>query len=57
MAEARKLKSDGRYKDAPRFQVIYDYEASFRTDFKKLNGMMAKELIVKMATQLGVNKK
>lgn len=40
------LKSDKRYKDAPRYQVIYGYEDEFREAFPPIIKQMIKEITV-----------
>jgi len=40
--------SNKKYKDAPRFKVIYGYEDAFKLEFKKSLINMQKELIDKM---------
>ena len=44
-SKAKPLKSDKRYKDAPRFKVIYGYEDDFKLSFKKNLIEMQKELV------------
>lgn len=45
---SKSLKGDKRYKDAPRFKVIYGYEDDFKIGFKGMLVPMQKELIKKM---------
>lgn len=42
--KAKRLEKDGRYKDAPRFQVIYGYENDFKNKFKKNTKRMVEEV-------------
>lgn len=44
--EAKKLKGDKRYTDAPRYQAIYGYEDDFKSKFKKSTEQMSKEIIL-----------
>lgn len=38
------MKSDKRYKDAPRFQLIYGYEDAFKNSYNKHMKMMMTEM-------------
>jgi hypothetical protein len=53
---SKPLKGDKRYKDAPRFKVIYGYEDDFKTGFMKEMVSMQKELLTTMNT-MGPKKK
>ena len=44
------LKSDGRYKDAPRYPMIYEYEGEFKRDYNKLITNMVKDIGKKLLT-------
>lgn len=46
-----------RYKDMPRYRVIFGYEESFTNKFEKLSKQMVKEVIKEIATVVGINKK
>jgi len=48
MTQAPRLKGDKRYRDAPRFPVIFSYEAQFRSAYKKRSKMMAVDLSKKI---------
>lgn len=41
----RKLKTDKRYTDAPRYKVIYGYEDEFRDAFPPIASQMVKEIV------------
>lgn len=41
----KKLEKNKRYKDAPRFKVIYGYEDSFKNAFEKSVNRMAEDII------------
>lgn len=47
--KAKPLKSDGRYKDAPRFKAIYGYEDEFKSDYRKMIVGFQKELLTAMS--------
>jgi len=42
------LKEKARYKDAPRFPMIYKYEDQFKDNYKKTIQSMSKALVKKM---------
>ena len=47
--QARKMKSDGRYKDAPRYKAIYGYEDEYNKSFvEECLHPMTKELAHKL---------
>lgn len=50
--EPTSLKSDGRYKDAPRYQVIYGYEDEFKQSFSPIMTQMIKEIIRSAKTMI-----
>lgn len=43
-----KLKSKPKYKDAPRFQMIYEYEGEMKDNYSKVAESMTTELATKM---------
>ncbi len=45
---AKSLKENKRYKDAPRFRVIYGYEDNFRLSFQEEMVLMQKDLLKTM---------
>ena len=44
MAKIPKLKGNKKYKDAPRYKLIYDYEGNFKQAHKETLDKMLKEL-------------
>lgn len=38
------LKLDGKYKDAPRFPIIYEYEGEFKDDYQAKLVLMVKDI-------------
>lgn len=48
MAKIPSLKSNPKYKDAPRFKIIYDYEGEIKKEYKDILGKMSLELVKKM---------
>jgi hypothetical protein len=42
------LKSNPKYKDAPRFPLIYDYEDEFKSNYEKGVKVMVTQLASKM---------
>lgn len=60
MAEDPK-KKDGtlkaKYKDMPRYKVIFGYEDSFKDNFKKLSQNMSKDIVKEIVAFVKVVKK
>lgn len=52
MAQPRSLKSDKRYKDAPRYKAIYAYEDAFKDSYKKHMDMMITEVTKQMSESI-----
>lgn len=52
ITKPRDLKGDKRYKDAPRFPVIYQYEDKFKDSYTKHLNMMVTELTKQMADSI-----
>ena len=50
--QPRSLKQDKRYKDAPRFPIIYTYEDEFKNSYKTHLNMMMIDLSKEMIKQL-----
>ena len=48
MAKIPTLKSSKKYKDAPRYPLIYDYEGKFRKNYRKMIGDMSLEIAKKL---------
>lgn len=46
------LKSDKRYKDAPRFKAIYGYEDRFKAGYEKTLKEMNMNVVNKLKSQL-----
>lgn len=42
------LKTNPKYKEAPRFELIYGYEGEFKKNYSRTNKAMITELSVKM---------
>lgn len=43
--KAKSLKGDKRYKDAPRYNVIFAYEDDFKKEFENQSRKMMKEIV------------
>jgi hypothetical protein len=52
ITQPRSLKQDKRYKDAPRFPIIYTYEDEFKKSYDKHIQMMMVDLSKQMLVQL-----
>lgn len=54
-------KNDGtlrkKYRDMPRYRVIFGYEKSFTDNFEDLSKQMVKEVIKEITTVVKMNKK
>ena len=51
MADSKKipqLKSNPKYKDAPRYPLIYKYEGEFKSNYEKSTKVMVTQLASKM---------
>lgn len=46
--EIPQLKGKSKYKDAPRFPMIYDYEGEMKSNYKKTVKVMTTELATTM---------
>ena len=57
MAQIPRLKSNKKYKDAPRYPLIYDYEGAMKRNYGKTLGQMAAQLSKKMAKFVADNSK
>lgn len=44
------LEGKPKYKDAPRFPMIYEYEGQFKDNYKKTVQAMSKALAIKMSS-------
>ena len=47
-AEIPKMKTKPKYKDAPRYPLIYDYEGEFKKNFNKTVNTIEKQLKSKL---------
>jgi hypothetical protein len=56
MAQIPKLKSNKKYKDAPRYSLIYDYEGDVKNKYSKMVNSMSLEIVSKMANFIGLKK-
>ena len=50
-----RLKTNPKYKDAPRYNMIYDYEGEMKLNYRKSVKVMATELAVSMVKILKDN--
>lgn len=49
-----RLKGDPKYKDAPRFKLIYSYEGQMKDDHKKTVSNIVRMTGIKMSQMLGI---
>lgn len=50
--KAKSLKSDKRYKDAPRYKAVYGYEDEFKDSFQPVVTSMVKEIVTTAKTMM-----